>query len=105
MGLFLIHLFVLHSGGFLGLVSGESITVVNPFCKKSKAQKTGDKSETVEYASIQGQEIPVICTSIIEFKNPSFAIIPAGDNFSQYLFHNKLYSKIFSDRDYMPPRV
>ena len=104
-GLFLINLFVLHSGGLVGLFTGDSVRVVNPFCKKSKAGKTGGNSETIEYASVQGLEIPVICTSVIDFKDTSFRIIVANENFRKYSFHNKPYSEICSDRDYIPPRV
>jgi len=104
-GLFLVNLFVAHSGNLLGLLSGEKITVVNPFCKKLKASNTNGDSATIDYASIQALQIPVICTTAIDLMNPSFSLILAEDNFKNYIFNDELYSELFSKQFYIPPRV
>lgn len=104
-GLFLVNLFVANSGNLLGLLSGEKITVVNPFCKKSKTSNTDGTATLIEYASVQALEIPVICTTAIDFKNASFSLILAEDNFKNYIFNDELYSELFSKRFYIPPRV
>ncbi len=104
-GLFLVNLFVANSGNLLGLLSGEKIAVVNPFCKKLKTSNTGGDTTLIEYQLAQALEIPVICTTVIDFKNPSFTLILAEDNFKNYIFNDELYSELFSKRFYIPPRV
>ena len=104
-GLFLMNLFVLHSGGLIGLLSGEKIAVVNPFCKKSKFVKTSGDSAMIDYSVAQSLEIPAVCTTVIDFKNPSFSVVLAEDNFKNYIFNERPYSKLFSERYYIPPRV
>ena len=104
-GLFLMNLFVLHSGGLMGLLSGEKVTVVNPFCKKSKFSNKNGDSATIDYSEAQSIEIPAVCTTVIDFKNPVFSVIPVEDNFKIYVFNERPYSKLFSERYYIPPRV
>lgn len=105
MGLFLMNLFAFHSNGLLGLLSGEKITLVNPFCKKLNPSKTNRDSATIDFSTVQSMEIPAVCTTVIDFKNPSFSVIRAEDNFKIHIYNNVLHSKLISERYYIPPRV
>ena len=100
-----MNLFVLNSGGLLGLLSGERITVVNPFCKKAKSSDSNGDSVLIEVLSTNTLAIPAVCTTVIDIQNPLFVVIPVEDNFSNYTFNQNPYSKLFSERYYIPPRV
>lgn len=100
-----MNIFIAQSQGLVNLLSGETITVINPFCKKLKAKKAHENSASIDYSMNHGMEIPVICTSVFHVENPSFSIISTKDNFKKYRFHKISYSEIYSERDYIPPRV
>jgi len=104
-GLFLINLFAIPSIGILGLLSGEKMSVVNPFCKKLNHPSNSTETDMIDYAVAQTIGIPAICTTAFDFKNPTFTIHFSEDNFKEYIFKDSLHSHLFSDSFYIPPRV
>jgi len=104
-GLFLLNLFTAHAVGFIGLVSGEKMSLVNPFCKKANPAHTNGHSDQIDYAVAHTIAIPAICTTVFDFKNPTFSIHFSEDNFKEYIFHDSLHSHLFSNRHYNPPQA
>lgn len=105
-GLFLMNLTAVHIGGLLQLASNEEMSISNPFCLKSGFIKFGTASNLLDNTSSnQSLEIPAICNSVFDFKKASFSILFAEDNFKTYVFNDKIYSDLFSERFYIPPRV
>ena len=106
-GLFLMNLTVTHLGGVIQLASGEEIARSSSFCPKSVSVKAGDEASMLASATTNPSlEIPVFCNSYFDFKVESFSIpLIVEDYFKTYVFNDDLYSHVFSERYYLPPRV
>lgn len=105
VGLFLMNLVTFHSGGLLQVVSGKKVSVVYPFCEKSKGISNSDETLTLDHSTVNSLEIPVICTSVFDFKTTSFSFVLVEDNFKDYVFSDTLHLNLFSEPLYLPPRV
>jgi len=104
-GLFLMNLFAVHTLSALSLMSGEDISLVNPFCKKSNAANTENDFEFSTFAIDQTVEITAVCTTVFDFKSPTLIFFSVEDNFKEYTFSDSLHLNIFLDRHLLPPRV
>jgi len=104
-GLFLMNLLAFQSNGLLQVLTGKEVTVVHPFCKKSKSTSASDDTFTMDLSSVSSLEIPVICSSVIDFKKASFSFVLAEDNFKEYVFSDTLHLNLFSEPLFLPPKV
>ena len=104
-GLFLINLLAFQSNGLLKVLTGKEVTVVHPFCKKLKSGPTSGDTFLMDMSSISSLEIPVICTTVFDFKTTSFSFILVQDNFKHYVFSDALHLDLFSEPLLLPPRV
>ena len=104
-GLFLMNLLAFQSNGLLQVLTGKEVTVVHPFCKKSKSTSTSDDTLSMDLSSLSSLEIPVICTTVFDFKTTSFSFVFAEDNFKDYVFADALHLNLFSEPFLLPPRV
>lgn len=104
-GLFLMNLLALQSNGLLQLLTGKEVTIINPFCEKSKSSSDADDTFSVDLTTIQSLEIPVICTTVFDFRTTSLSFSLAEDNFKEYLFSDNFHLNLFSETLYLPPRV
>lgn len=104
-GLFLMNLLAFHSGGLLQVFSGKEISIVHPFCEKSKSSSNSDNTLAMDHTTISSLEIPVICTTVFDFDAASFSFVFAEDNFKEYVFSDTLHLNLFSEPLYLPPKV
>lgn len=104
-GLFLINLLAFQSNGLLQVLTGKEVTVVHPFCKKTKNLFTAKDTFTMDHSSIHSLEIPVICSSVFDLKTTSFSFVFAEDNFKNYVFSDALHLNLSSEPLLLPPRV
>jgi|SRR5690554_604514 len=104
-GLFLMNIFSVHTLQALSFMSGEDISLVNPFCKKSNAANTENDLEFSTFAIDQIVEITAVCTTVFDFKSPALALFSVKDNFKEYTFSDSLHLNIFLDRHLLPPRA
>ncbi len=104
-GLFLMNLTVSQSGGLLKVLTGKEVTVVHPFCKKSKSTSNKGNALTADPTSTSSIEIPAICTTAFDFKTASFSFVTAENNFKAYGFTDILHLKLFTEQLYIPPRA
>lgn len=105
MGLFLMNLLAFQSNGLLQILTGKEVTVVHPFCKKSKSASTSEDTISVNLSSASSLEIPVICTTVFDFRSISFSFVSVEDNFKDYVFSDTLHLNLFSEPLFLPPRV
>lgn len=91
-------------GGFASVFTN-NITFVKPFCKNNNLAITDTKSEIHQHKLDQQSQIPLICTSFLEFINPSFLLIYSEDNFENYNFKEFSQFNLFDERSYLPPRL
>ncbi|WP_310992203.1 hypothetical protein [Aequorivita marina] len=100
-----MNLLAFQSNGLLQVFSGNKVSIVNPFCEKSNtASNTGDEI-SIDLSSFHSLEIPVICTTVFDFKTTAFSMVFAEDNFKEYVFSNALHLNLFSEPLLLPPRV
>lgn len=104
-GLFLMNLIALQSNGLLQVLTGKQVTIVNPYCENSKSSSYVDETFSVDLSTIQSLEIPVICTTVFDFKTTAFSFVLAEDNFKEYLFSDSFHLNLFSETLYLPPQV
>lgn len=104
-GLFLMNLMAAQSGALLQVLTGKEVTVVHPFCKKSKSNSTSGDSVKFDNSAANSFEIQAICTTVFDFKITSFSFTSAEDNFKDYVFSEILHSNLFAKRLDIPPRV
>ena len=104
-GLFMMNIFAANGAILLEAVTGENITIINPFCKKSSDSNTNSESESIEYPTAQAVQISVICTSVYDFENPTFVNQLVEDNFEVYAFTDSFRSDLFSRQFYTPPKL
>lgn len=104
-GLFLMQLFAVHTLGVLSFLSGEDISLANPFCKKMNAANTENDFELTNFDIDQIIEITAVCTTVFDFRSPAFALFSVEDNFKEYTFSDSLHLNIFLDRHLLPPRA
>ena len=100
-----MNIFAANAASLLQIVTGEEVSIINPFCKKTRDSKSNSKSEIIDYASAQSIQIPAICTSVIDFKNPTFTIQIVEDNFKNYAFTNSFRLDLFTEQFYTPPKA
>jgi hypothetical protein len=94
-----------HSGAMFQVLLGKEVTVVHPFCKKSKSNsKTGDALK-IDNTTASSFQIQAICTTAFDFNRVAFSFIPIEDNFKKYVFSEILHSNPFAERLYIPPQV
>lgn len=103
-GLFMMNIFAANAAILLEVVTGEDITIINPFCQKTSDSKSNSESETIDYPTPSAVQIPAICTSVYDFKNPTFVIQLVEDNFEDYAFTDSFRSDLFSKQFYTPPK-
>lgn len=104
-GLFVMNLMAAQSGALLQVLTGKEVTVVHPFCKKSKSNsKTGD-SIKIDNTAVDSFQIQAICNIVFDFKTAYFSFIHAEENFKNYAFTEILHSNLFAERLEIPPRV
>lgn len=104
-GLFLMNLLAFQSNGLLQILSGKKVTIVNPFCEKSNSSSNSDDVFSLDHPSVHSLEIPIICTTVFDFKTASFSFVLAQDNFKEYVFSDKLHLNLFSEPLLLPPIV
>lgn len=104
-GLFLMNLLAFQSNSLLQVLTGKEVNVVHPFCKKAKSTSTSDDSFSMDLSSLSSLEIPVLCTSVFDFKTSSFSFALAEDNFKNYIFSDALHLNLISEPLLFPPRV
>ncbi|WP_026452439.1 hypothetical protein [Aequorivita capsosiphonis] len=104
-GLFLMNLMAFQSGALLQILSGKKISVVHPFCENSKSTANSDATFSLDLSSVHSLEIPVICTSVFDFKTTALSFVLAKDNFKDYVFSDTLHLSLFTEPLYLPPRV
>ncbi|MGO3183549.1 MAG: hypothetical protein ACTIJ9_12040 [Aequorivita sp.] len=104
-GLFLMNLLAFHSGGLLQVLTGKEVSIVHPFCEKSNSSSNSDDTLKMDHSALSSLEIPVICTTVFDFKTASFSFVLAEDNFKDYVFSDTLHLNLFSEPLYLPPRV
>lgn len=104
-GLFVMNLMAAQSGALLQVLTGKEVTVVHPFCKKSKSNsKTGDALK-IDSTSVNSAQIQAICSTVFDIKTASFSFISVEDNYKVYTFSEILHSNLFAERLEIPPRV
>ncbi len=104
-GLFVMNLMAFQSGAMLQVLTGKDVTVVHPFCKKSKSISTAGDSVKLDLSATHSFDISVICNTVFNFKTTSFSFIPAEDNFKNDVFSETLHLNLFAERFYLPPRA
>tara|TARA_R110002050_G_scaffold286654_1_gene437377 strand:- start:34 stop:336 length:303 start_codon:yes stop_codon:yes gene_type:complete len=93
------------STGLLKVMTGKEVTVVHPFCKKSKSKSNTQDSIKRDLSSAGSIDILAVCNTVFDFKTTSFTFVPAEENFKKYSFSDALRVNLFAERFYIPPRV
>lgn len=100
-----MNIFATNAASLLQIAIGEKVSIINPFCKKAGDSKSDSKSEIIDYASAESIQISAVCTSVFDFKNPSFISEIVEANFKNYVFANSLRLDLFTDQFYTPPKA
>lgn len=103
--LFMMNLMAAQSVALLQDLSGKEVTVVHPFCKKSKSHSKTSNSIKLDNTAVDSFQIQAICTTVFDIKTTSFSFAYLEDNFKDYAFSEIIYANLFSDRLKIPPRV
>ena len=104
-GLFLMNLFSANATSLIQAWTGEEISIVNPFCKKTGDSKSNSKSEITDFETVQSIQISAVCTTAFDIKNPNFTVNFEEDNFKNHSFTDSFRSDLFSVNFYTPPRA
>lgn len=104
-GLFLMNIFSANAASLIEAWTGEEVSIINPFCKRTGDLKSNSKSEITDYATLQSIQISAICTTAFDFENPSFTIHFAEDNFEKHVFTDSFRLELFSTQFYTPPKA
>jgi|SRR5690554_314239 len=104
-GLFLMNLFAVHTLSAWSFISGEDISLVIPFCKKSNAANSENDFEFSSVAIDQTVEITAVCTTVFDFKSPALTFFFVSDNFKECNFSDSLHLNVFLDQHLLPPQV